>query len=363
MICPDCELSVIRLTSNNRCFNCDRRASSITYRNKVNNKDDIYIPIKELKNINPIEYNRSMGRRIAKFNKEHPDNTLTLEDVKNGLVKDIYDTKEPIKSNKTKKSIDKTKDINALRNKYYSVVAKDLNTAFDDAKLSLDYLSNKNLDSWVETLYCLVQEDNFITDAKKAEQIYNNLKNTYNHALESLSWDSIDEITNVNFSLKALSELRRPTKELLDFYNVIGPLIEYLKQDSNFMSILSDIRIKVLQKSDNHENPVYYSSIESNVTKNIDNIVTDKSNIKRVKLYDCTVYCYNLNGDINRRLFRMNNGLYAKNFTDAKLNFKRFLSEKFSNVTYRDQDISIEEVDSIDTIKKRILSDHKYINK
>lgn len=327
MICPDCEMEVTSLSTKGVCKQCSVRINQNTYLNKRDGTNKPYVPLKELKITNPTAYNRVMGRRA------------------------LSQKQTPAKKTKTETKEVKKEAKEDLRTIYYSKVAKDIESAFKEAKLTQDYLNHKNLDSWIETFFLMLQEDNFISDAVKGEQIFNKINLLYKHSKENLDWDNIDKINDISYAEKALSELRRPTKELLDYYNVIMPVVDYLKNDKEFMKLLEDSRLTMLQKSKNHENPGYYAEVESSIVPT-DYILGIANN--KTKIYDCTVWCYNLNGDPNRRLFRANGGIFAKNEVEAKLRFKNFLKDKFATVTYKDKDISIKEVSSQEEIRKLV---------
>ena len=64
----------------------------------------------------------------------------------------------------------------------------------------------------------------------------------------------------------------------------------------------------------------------------------------RNKVYDCTVWCTNLNGNPNRQLFRANGGISAKSPKEAELKFKAFLSDKFASVRIEERTITIKEM-------------------
>lgn len=324
MICKDCGQEVDKINKNKGiCLRCVTRMTNAIHRGKE------YVPLLVVKETDPKAYNRAIARMNNTNNKGKKRNTSTVCDIA---------------------TINPKTDVNDFRNKYYKKVSEDITNAFNKAKITQSYLNYKNLDSFIETLYSLVQEDNFITEAKAGEQIFNNLSLLYRHSQENLDWTEIDKINDISYSLKALSELRRPTKELLDYYVTIDPVISYIKKDSELMRLLEEARINTMKKSENHENPKYYSEVDSSILPNKEFVeLTDN----KIKVYDCTVWCYNLNGDINRRLFRASGGIFAKNQTEAKLKFKAFLKDKFATVTYKDKDINIEEVESQEVVRKR----------
>ena len=53
MICPECELEVDYLNNKGTCKQCAVRRNQVTYLNKKNGTNEPYIPLKDLKNINP----------------------------------------------------------------------------------------------------------------------------------------------------------------------------------------------------------------------------------------------------------------------------------------------------------------------
>lgn len=316
MICPDCEMDTSKFVkSRGICVACYKRLMNAKSRKLP------YIPVKDIKGTH--EYNRVMSRRLST---KHKNCTK--------VNKSTYDEN----TNET------------LKSKYYSKVTVDIKNAFNEEGISESYLQYKDLDKWFEVFYLLMQDSNFITEAKSGEVIFNKLFQLYKHTQESLDWEKVEQINDISYAQKALSELRRPTKEILDFYVALDPIITYLKKDSNFMELLNTARINMANKIDNHRNSIYYTEVDSSMIDN-DSIVKTSSN--KTKLFDCTVWCYNLNGNPNRKLFRMNNGIYAQNETYAKLKFKEFLNSKFPNVTYKDIDICIEEVNSVEEITNK----------
>ena len=64
---------------------------------------------------------------------------------------------------------------------------------------------------------------------------------------------------------------------------------------------------------------------------------------KNKRHFNWKVECFNLYGNPNKSLFVSENGVWADDITDAKHRIKRFLEEKFSNVTYMEKDLVIEE--------------------
>ena len=334
MICPDCGMEVEKLNRKGICIQCGVRLNNVSYLNRKNGTNIKYVPLVKLKEIDPTMYEGIMKRRSTKGNRG-----------KNKSVATKTKKQEIVKENNSQHTTD-------LQQKYYAKVSKDLDVAFSEAGVSKDYLSqNKNISSIVDTLLNLLSNDNsnIMMQCKQGEKIFNKLSDLYRHEQENLDWSDVEKINEMSYAQKALQELRRPTKDLIYFYEALDELIEYLKQDTNFMYILNNAKKSMDYRVERVKNPKYYSSVESDMCAS-DSVV--KAEDTKIKIYYCTVWCYNLNGDPSRRLFKTNRGIYARNEIDAKLKLKMFLADKFATVTYKDSDITIKEVQSQDEIKE-----------
>lgn len=320
MICPDCEQEVDKLTTKGVCKQCATRINQLNYLNKRDGTNKPYVPIKDLKYKDPGVYKRIMERRASKGKNAQP---TKVKEIKKIEPKEVKSTN--------------------IKEQYYSKVAKDIEKMFKKTSLNQEYLNHKRLDVWLETFYSLLQDDNFILDAKRGEQIFNDLYILYKHSQEELDWDDIEQIQELGFAQKALSELRRPTKEILDFYAAISPVVDYLKKDTKFMDLISNCREEMIKKANNHLDPKYYTNIDS-VIANTDNIVVSDDFTKSLKLWYVEVPCYNLFGNKGLDTFKTNRGILAKTESEARLKFKAFLADKFSNVTYQDKNIIVKQV-------------------
>ena len=341
MICPDCG---IELNEDNKvkrgqhiglCKRCAKRIESLKYLNKKNGTNKEYIPLKDLKYVDSKEYNRVMGRRMAGIEREEKQTKGKRGRPKKDTSVNI------IKSNKD--------DLKIL---YYGKVSKDLDNAFKEAGINQNYTKHKDLASWIDTFIGLLEtndNENFIMQCKKGEDIFNKMQTLYNHHKENLDWDDIDKINEIGFAEKALNELRRPTKELLDYYYSIDGIVQYLRQDETFMGLLKTAKEELDTKKRRHEDPKFYSPVNSNL---VDDVKIVAATEPRTKIYDCTVWCYNLNGNPRKSLFRANGGIQARNEIDAKLKLKNFLSEKFPSVIYNDKDITIKAVSSREEVNE-----------
>ena len=332
MICPDCEEQVEKLTKKGICLHCYRRITQLNYLNKKNNTNDPYIPLKDLKELNPRAYNSVMGRRHS--------------------VKAKKEIEEQVKVKKTRIKINSTseKSIEDIKIEYYGKVSKDLDKAFNEAGIDKDYINHKDLFLWVDIFISLLDTDdttNFIMQCKKGEQVFNDMFNLYQHERENLDWNDLDSINRIGYAEKALQELRRPTKNLLDYYYSVDPIIEHLKEDKELLDLIKIAKSELEAKKRSHEHPYIVTKVESDLVEAVNTV---KSTQSKSKIYDCTVWCYNLNGNPRKSLFRAKGGIHAKNEVDAKLKFKTFLTDKFASLIYSDRDIEIKEVSSKEEI-------------
>ena len=330
-ICKDCEMEVEKLNKEGICHQCYIRKTNNVYLNKKNGTNNPYVPLKDIKGT--IEYNRVMGRRAATNKKKNPQVTVTkttykiMNENKSGLT--------GCRDNHIIETIDDKV------NKYRNEVVSDIKASFAKNNINDNYLKFKNMDEFVENFFSLLQEDNFIVDAKKADSVFFDLNIDYSHLLENTPFEDLEGMQRCNFLLKILLDLRRPTKEILDYYYVIDPVIAYLRKDKEFIRLLDEARIRLKQKSENHKDIGYYVR-ESNIVSREDFVLGER--VDKFKLYDATVWCYNLHGNPNKSFFRAKGGIKATTAEQAKLKFKAFLKEKFYSVTYKDEDINIEEV-------------------
>lgn len=365
MICPDCTLDYKTLTKKGICSNCYKSYYNALNRYKEGTSTHSYIPIKDLKYYNLSSFKKAMGRRLTNYKKLYPDCTLTLDDFLSNKTSDENtntntNTDDKINTvdntnidDKTSDNIDKDKitDENINKINYYSIVNKDISEAFKENNISIDYLNFNHLDKWISTLNSLVKLDSSgcIQSAKRAEQVFNDIFFNYNHCLESLTWGD-DKIIKLGYMQKALCEIRRPTKEFLDLYSVIEPIISYIKNNKALVNLIKETYDNMQHKLSSHEEHIFHSSVKTEISSSIDNVIKDD----RLKLYDCTVLCKNFRGSPNLKLVRAFGGIKSNNTVKAKKIFKNFLSKNFPTIIYDDKDIVIEEVSSIEEIDERV---------
>lgn len=363
MICPDCTLDYKTLTKKGICSNCYKSYYNALNRYKEGISNHSYIPIKDLKYYNLSSFKKAMGKRLINYKKLYPDCTLTLDDflsdkttdentkndktnIESTNIENTNDDKTTDKNTNGDKTTDENNKIN-----YYSIVNKDVSQAFKENNISIDYLNFNHLDNWISTLNSLIKSDSSgcIQSAKRAEQIFNEIFFNYNHCLEALTWGD-DKIIKLGYMQKALCEIRRPTKEFLDLYSVIEPVISYIKNNKSLVNLIKTTYDNMQYKSSFHEEHIFHSSVETDISQSIDNVVKDDN----FKLYDCTVLCKNYRGSSNLKLIRAYGGIKSNNVVRAKKAFKYFLNKNFPTIIYDDKDITIEEVSSIDEIDERI---------
>ena len=335
MICPDCELEVEKLTKSGICKSCYRRKNDMKYKGKE------YTPIKDLKGTG--EYNKVMGRRLNNIEKVEKVATKG----KRGRPRKNPEQVVPIIT--TESLIEKESDNKfnkEIYHNYLSEVNKDIKAAFDNNNLTQDYLKYSDISSWIDMFFNLLQVDGFITDSRRAKAIFNGLRVDYQHCLESLDIEDTDSILKWGYMSKILLDLRRPTAEIVDYCDILDPIIKYLQKDTDFLALLREARDKAEEKSIIHKSHTYYTR-ESELVREEDFVIGKAT---KPKLFDCTVMCSNLFGNPDSQLFRLNGGIRALNKEEAYTKFKSFLKEKFDSLVYYDDDINVREVNSVKDI-------------
>lgn len=308
MICKDCEMESNKLNKKGVCAPCSRRIAMAKY------KGIKYIPLKDIAGTR--EYKIAMKNRIC-LTKEYRNQkeTKTVE----------------IKIDKPETKFDKQD----IKQKCYGDVKQDLNESFEQNNLSENYL-NFDIQGFVETFYGLLQEDNYIEDARKAEEIFNNTSIDFLHSIEKCDWDS-NEIQEKLYREKVLLELRRPTKKILAYYKLIEPIIDYIKKDNTIRNMLNDLRIELPKMKEQIEKGEYFPK-QSNLMGATPTIY---------KKYSCSVMCYNLYGKQTKEKLDWRGGTWARSEADAKASFLRFIDTYFSGIKFDDKDILVMEENNV----------------
>ena len=314
MICPDCGMTVESVgRKTGICTYCTRRKNNCSYRGVD------YVPLIKIKGTS--EYNRAMGRRLG---------TLERNQEKVPEVEEIKSEYEVIQTSNIEQEVEK--DIN----KY--IVDKGVKV--DDNFLPLETI--------FEWFYGLCQKDNYISDLDLRRQIYDMLIVDYLHELK-VSVTDRNYFADIGEKIAIVQQRRTPVDNEVDKYKVIEPIIKKLQEDEDFLKLLQETRIKLLEKVKAQENPKYISSTPSlqehdYVVQPVDNNQPIRTlskptrqnkygvEIKRVK---------GLYGNPTYQPFKYNSYIYANDETEAKKKFKSYMKESFPSLIYSDSDIVI----------------------
>lgn len=318
LICPDCEMEVDKLTKNNRCKQCDIRVTNSLNRGKE------YIKLKDLKEINPSEYNRAMSRR--KSSKQ-----------KNKIESSLKETKS-----------DLTYDLVVIGREAKDEVSEDIEDFFRKKGISR-VLQNPPLEAIFEWFYSLCQEDNFVKDLDLERQCYDTLIVNYMHELKTPSDDDL-LYTKIGRKIGIIQQKRTPVDNELDKYKILEPVFNYLKKDSKFMQLLQDNRIALLNLLSKQKDPKYISDTPSMqkydyVMKPVDEsepIVRKISSPNRQNRYSIKITkVKNLYGNPNYQEFIYNRSIFADSPEEAKSDFLNYLRRDFPNLIYNTNDIVV----------------------
>lgn len=299
MRCKDCEEIAKTLNNDGLCEFCAKRKALARYRKTE------YKALKDIKGTRGYKIAMTKRRKIKEQRRESD-----VSEIENSTSKT-----ENLKKNTT-------------RDKYYLQVSDDIEKSFEEANLTKTYL-NVDLENFIEMFYSLMQEDNYIADARKAEEIFNKTSIDLLHAIENSTWED-KEIQDIVYQEKALLELRRPTKTIICYYKMLEPVIEYLKGDTYFMELLDSLRINFIRNKDKIEKAEYFPRQTHLMAK------------EKQKNYNCSVMCYNLYGKQTLEELKANGGIWAKDENEAKRVFLRFINSSFPTITYNSDDIKIE---------------------
>ncbi len=314
MICPDCEMEVEKLNTKGICKQCAVRINQVTYINRRDGTDKPYIKLKDLKKIDPAQYKKAMAKRKSS---------------KAGKKKTVKE-----------KPVTEKKSVLTNKEQYYLKVNNDLEDLFTKNQIDKSFL-NVDLASWMETFWMLLQEDNIIFDATKAERVFNDLSYLYLHNQLNVDWNDTDTILNNSLYAKALLELRRPTKDFLGFWKIIAKFINKIKDNDMLMEVIQECRNECCDKALQLKNPLYHTEIDNELSQTMTNSVIVDSDYK---YYNVKVTVKGLYGHNYNETFRLDTPLKAFNEFDAKKRFMDFMKEKFTNVKYNENNIKIEEV-------------------
>lgn len=317
MICPDCELEVDKLNSRGICGDCYKRIYS------CKGKGREYIPLKDIKGT--VEYNRAMGRRLATREKRQSSIKTSNTKVQAAIQNYKKCSNEPTQDNKIT---------------YYVKVNKDLEKEFEKNDINKNYLKT-DLPAWIETFWNLLQDDNVILDATKANKIFDDLSYLYLHNQLNVDWNDEDTILKNSLYTKAVLELRRPTKDFLNYWKIIAKVINKIKDDDELMELIQESRNQCYVKTLEQETPIYFTEIDNDMS-NSDNKIGIIN--KDYKYYNIKVTVKGLYGHNYNETFKLDTPMYALSEEQAKSRFIDFMQDKFSTVKFNPNNIKIEEV-------------------
>ena len=115
---------------------------------------------------------------------------------------------------------------------------------------------------------------------------------------------------------------RRPIKDVVEQYENVQELFEYIKQDPKLVKLIEDTRIALKQTVQNQNNPMYASKASDSIL-NQENVFEQKRMVQQ--RYDVWVPCYGLYGNKNREIFRLHGGTMAESPEKAKENLRKIM--------------------------------------
>lgn len=322
MICPDCEMEVTKLNREGICHQCYIRKSNVSYQNKKNGTNNPYIKLKDIKGT--TEYNRVMGRRTAKSNKNAKDLIKSNKEIKNNVI-----TKAGNNSN-----TDMIKDlINKDLEKYY----KDLNINPKDNFIPLEII--------FEWFYGLCQQSNYIDDLLTKKKIFDNLIVDALHELKNPQ-DNPNFYAIIGEKIALIQNQRTPIDNEYEKYKQIEPIFNYLRENKDFIKLLSDCRINLLDMIDKIKDPKYITDTPSMqhydfTISPINNIPLKKLNTDKIKLkyYFKIKRVKYLYGNPNYQEFIYSSNISADNDEEAKTKFIEYIRKDFPNLVFNTKDI------------------------
>lgn len=290
--CTDCSREGLKINKEGLCEYCSSRKTNSRYYGRQ------YIPINQLP---PSD--RQYKTFITKFGIEPPKATTPIEKDNNNITKDSI----------------------------YELVTEDIKKNFADCNLSTEYLKI-DIKQFIDLFFSLFQTDNYFRDVSTARTIFNRLSSDYIHQIEVSDWFS-QEYTKMSMCEKALIELRRPTENLYASYEIIKPIFEYLNNDERFKELLEEAREKLIDVS--KIKPTDYR-IKASFQENNLNF------IRKTHKYNTSVMCWGLYG--NKGATKFERYFYATDTEQAKKMLEKYIEDNFDNITFKANDIQVEEV-------------------
>ena len=164
------------------------------------------------------------------------------------------------------------------------------------------------------------------------------LVNDFQHQNENSSLEDLRSFIITGIRENQALRRRRPVKDVVDQMSCTRELREYIQSDKKLMDLINDTRIALKNVISKQEHPMYKSKA-SEIILNTGNVLPEKKAFKQ--RWDVSVPCYNLFGNKNLDIFRLNGGALAYDEEGAKDILREILKTKFPNVTYKDNDIRV----------------------
>lgn len=327
MKCPDCEMEVIKLNTAGICHQCAIRKNNISYQNRKNGTNKPYVKLKDLKGTK--EYNRVMGRRLAESNKNSRD-----------LVKSSSKKVNTIKSNNIIKEFKThTSEIKEIINKDLEKYYKDLNINPKDNFISLEIM--------FEWFYGLCQQTNYIDDLLTKKRIFDNLIVNALHELKNPQQNP-DFFAIIGEKISLIQQERIPIDNEYEKYKQIEPIFNYLRENKDFIKLLSDCRVNLLDMIEKIKDPKYITDAPSMQDYNYTIQPTNSIPLKRLNTDNVTVRYYfkikkvkYLYGNPEYKEFIYSSNISASSELEAKTKFINYIRKDFPNLVFNTKDIVI----------------------
>lgn len=329
-ICRDCLEEVDKLTKTGICKKCYSRKANAKARNKK------YIPLKDLPEGERQRVSSLRGNTNALRNKPGEDKDEAEEHYQN-FVNQVAQG-----SNTLYEEI--LRLLNIDEKQIREEIDKDIEKEFERRKINLKYSDYVPLDEAFETLWCICNQDNYLTEYPLAEQALTDFVNDFQHQNENSSLKDLR-----NFIITAIREnqslvRRRPIKDVVNQLACTQELRDYIQKDTKLMELINNTRINLKNEVQKQANPIYVSKA-SELILNVGNVLPEKRRIKQ--RYDVFVPCYNLFGNPNQQVFHMKGGTIAETPEEAKQKLRDLLATYFKSVTYKDIDIQAVPMDMV----------------
>lgn len=317
-ICKDCGQDYGKLNKEGICAFCVKRKANCKYTKRL------YIPLIKLKGSD--EYYKAMNRRdLSKLEKE-PE----VKKKRGRKPKQKLEIEEQIKSN------------------VQEIVEKDLTKYYTDKGISVkdDFLP---LESAFEWFFGICQKDNYMIDLDKRRQIYDMLIVDYLHELKNANLADRTYFADIGEKIAIIQQMRTPIDNEVDKYKVIEPLIQKIQENEELMKLLTDTRIKLIEKCKAQEDPKYISNTPSLQEHDfVIKSVTEDSPVRKLSKPELkNKYAIEISkvkglyGNPTPQPFNYNGYILADNPDEAKQNFISFMKKEFPTLTYLTTDIKV----------------------